>query len=64
MSDSKFTVQDVVLNAVDDPYSFLLGNAVQELLRYRKGQNIQSLKNVVSYVEMLIKLEESNDANS
>lgn len=64
MSDSKFTVQDVVLNAVDDPHSFLLGSAVQELLRYRKGQNIQSLKNVKSYVEMLIKLEESNNANS
>lgn len=68
MADPKFTIQEVVLNAVEDAPSYFLGAAITALLRYRVGQGSAQLEACKGYIDFLIKLEilnaESGNADS
>ena len=52
-----FTIQEVVLQAVENPKSYFLGNAITELLRYREGEGSPHLTAARQYIELLEKLE-------
>jgi len=62
--DANFTVQDVILNAVEDAPSYLYGSAIACLLRYRVGQGAQPLEACKGYLEFLIKIEVANEVKS
>jgi len=57
------SVQEVVLQAVENPKSFCLGNALTELLRYREGQGVSHLVAARKHIELLEGLEGLNAAN-
>lgn len=59
----KFTLEDVVTAAVENPRSYYLGAALAELMRYREGAgNIDTLTRSRAYIERLMDLEKT--ANS
>ena len=54
------SIEDVCLMSVDDPVSFLYGEAIRHLLRFGNSKNTNDLRNTVTNINLLVKQIEDN----